>query len=547
MSRRVGPQALGAGLGLASLMLSAAASATPNPPPSPPKCEPTRAKTSGPPTAHVLAGDQEHYSPLLRLDMDECAKLEVPIYGSFATELSPSVAVDRELNEYQPGVTHRPRFRIGARYNSGLSLAPVQLHAEYEHDLYTGILGDETSLDAGAAFPIDRAGYPSPVPGDHELRKAYLRFSLAQYAHLTAGWQTSHWGLGLLANDGAHGWTPGSASFSNPISGDRVLRGQLATGPLTDLGLMVAVGMDWLDQDLLADDDVLLEGDTARQFVGAIMLGEGHAHGGGAYAAKRRQESPDGRVTDVLAMDLYLRSRVRLGPAWLHLQTEAAYITGTTDLAPTSDFEEHDVRQFGLAARADLDAGLFGSVVDVLYASGDSNFDDEKQTAFKADPNYEMGLLLYRQVIAAQTARTVATAADPNLVGVPADDLDRLPTRGSVTNTLAVFPRLRVRPTAGLELYGGALFAFAAQDPADAFNTRVIGGGSPRNAFGSVSSRMLGTEYDIGIRYRLNVSGAEATLGGEAGVFTPGPAFTQGDGQQLAAMGGARLMLDVRM
>ena len=75
---------------------------------------------------------------------------------------------------------------------------------------------------------------------------------------------------------------------------------------------------------------------------------------------------------------------------------------------------------------------------DFIYASGDQNFDDHQQNAIKIDPNFESGLLLFRHVLAAQTARGPITAGDPNLVGSPSENLDRFPTRRSISNTYSL-------------------------------------------------------------------------------------------------------------
>ncbi len=503
-------------------------------------CKKPPAKRSGPAPSMALVGDETEYRPQLTMSGDDCTQFRVTLDGHLTVETVSAYQVDRDGNEFAEGTTFRPRARLGSAYSSGLDMLPLHLDLVYEHDLYTGIVGGPDNDLGGSSYPGSREG-------DQELRKAFARLSFARYLHISAGWMTSHWGLGLVANDGAHGWEPGSARFADPISGDRVLRGSLATGPLTDVGLVIAVGADLVDPDLQSGDDTLLPGDSAKQVVAAISLGEGKPHGIGVYGALRSQEASDGDETHVLAADIYGRTQHPLRGALFNLQAEAVYITGTTELAPSSAFPEHDVSQLGLAVRADLDAGRFGSVIDVLYASGDSDLDDAEQHAFRADPNYEMGMLLYRHVLAAQSARGAATAADPNLVGVPAEDLERIPTRGSATNTLAVFPRLRVRPTDGLEVYGGALFAFAPSLPADPFNTRVVGGGSARNALGALSSHILGTEYDVGLRYRLNVSGFEATVGAEGGVFTPSDAFTKSDGQNMPTVGALRVLLDTRI
>lgn len=117
------------------------------------------------------------------------------------------------------------------------------------------------------------------------------------------------------------------------------------------------------------------------------------------------------------------------------LEGEAAFVTGDTTLGPTVDYPVHRIRQAGAVARATIRRSYFGGVVDFLFASGDANPDDGNQTAFKANPKLKTGLLLYRQVLAAQTGRAALTAGNPNLVGVPSPGLERVPTRGSFTNT----------------------------------------------------------------------------------------------------------------
>ena len=157
-----------------------------------------------------------------------------------------------------------------------------------------------------------------------------------------------------------------------------------------------------------------------------------------------------------------------------------------------------------------------------------------------------MGLLLYRHVLGAQTARGQFTAADPALVGVPSAGSERIPTQGSPTNTFAVFPRLRLRPIDGLEAYGGPLVAFSAVPLLDPFNSR-LGGGPARNALDGEPSNYLGLEWDAGVRYRANMHGSELTVGAEGGVLFPGGALVRADGTDLGTVLGLRGMLGYRL
>ncbi|MCA9526225.1 MAG: hypothetical protein KC549_07995, partial [Myxococcales bacterium] len=57
----------------------------------------------------------------------------------------------------------------------------------------------------------------------------------------------------------------------------------------------------------------------------------------------------------------------------------------------------------------------------------------------------------------------------------------------------------------------------------------------------------LGTELDVGVRYRVLAAGATLTAGLEAGVFTPGSAFEDAEGNRRGALQGARLSLEGRL
>lgn len=522
---RAAPLAAFLGLALAP-SLSFAQPAAGCPPREPANTESTRA-------AAVLFGDSDHHVPLARFPLgDRCMVLEVPLRLGSRVESVGAVALDQAGNELDRGVVLAPRARLAATFDSGTELRPA-LRVEYEHDLLTGFIAEDP------AVPGD--GYPTSDELDHELRKVSARVSFAPWAHLSLGLTTSHWGMGLLANDGDHGYQPGSARFADPRGGDRLWRAAVATGPHTGAGLLFALG-----GDIVHDDDVLLPGDEAKQLFGAVTLGAGQPTTGGAYVVRRFQKTAAGARTDVWVTDATAKTRVNLGGTHLSLEGEAALVTGTTDLAPTVDHPEHDVLQLGLAARTSLERGAFGMVLDFLYASGDQNLDDGDQNGFRVDPGYETGLLLFRHVLAAQSARGALTAADPELVGLPSKNLERVPTRGNLTNTVALFPRLRFRALDGLELYGGPLFAFAAVPLADPLNSRLAGG-VPRSPLGGEGGSYLGTELDVGVRYRALLRGVLLEAGLEGGTMRPGSALRREDGGPMQAVHGGRMMLEVRL
>lgn len=472
----------------------------------------------------------------------------LPLQLSGAAESTSSFGLDRYGTESSSDASVQPLVRIGGTFSSLKKWSSVTLQAEYEHDVYTG--------RAGQGLEMDDEGLVTDAGRTNQLRKAYGVVGIKNKVWLGAGAMTSSWGLGLIANAGDQVWQPGSARFSSPRGGDRVLRAFAVVGINESLGMALRLGGDSVlgDDILLSEEDrlrggvdPLIEDDDAHQFVAALTVGEGKSTSGGVYAAYRNQSAVTGETTEVIAVDVHVKRTQMIGESRLELEGEAVVIVGDTEWAPTMDFSTHTVRQLGVAARASYHHPKeFGAVADFLYASGDDNFDDEAQTAFKVDRNYDMGMLLFRQVLAGQTARAVATASDLDLVGEPSEDIERFATRGSASNTISFFPRGYYRPVKGLEIYGGPLLAITVADYADPLNSRLAGG-TPRNAQDAKPGRYLGTELDLGIRYRQMVSGSELTIGVEGGVLMPGSVFEDAEGSGLGSVYGVRTMLNYKL
>ena len=83
---------------------------------------------------------------------------------------------------------------------------------------------------------------------------------------------------------------------------------------------------------------------------------------------------------------------------------------------------------------------------------------------------------------------------------------------------------------------------------ADPFHSKTAAdaGGAARNAFKAAPGNFLGTEINVGARYRLLMSGTELTAGIEGGVFIPGDALEMADGSSMDPIGGGRLVVRYR-
>jgi hypothetical protein len=453
--------------------------------------------------------------------------LEVPLQLALRGEGVSSFAVDRDGNMFQSGLAASPVLRLGLRFELPRPLGEgTSLVAEYEHDLPTGTWTGAT--------PLPGEGLPNSTDVTTQLRKGWARLSLG-LLHVGAGVMTSHWGLGLVANDGDHGWTSGSARFSDPRGGDVVLRAFVSSGPLTDAEAIVSLAFDRAYRD-----DVLVDDDTAYQLAASAVVGDERRRAG-LIVSHRRQSTVDGRELRASLLDATARWAKRLGDAELTLEAEAALTLGTTTLGASREIPKLDVLQLGAALRASFAYDSLGAVLDVLYASGEPNTYDDQATGFRTDPNFETGLLLFRYVQAAHTGRGYGRATDPQLVGAPAAGIERWPTRGGLTNALVFFPRVWALLPFGPEVYGGVLVALAPETNIDPFNTSLAGG-ARRNALDLAAGGYWGTELDLGLRYGLDAGGVALAFGAEGGVLFPGSAL--GD---TAAVYGGRLIASARL
>src|SRR5205823_576368 len=142
--------------------------------------------------------------------------------------------------------------------------------------------------------------------------------------------------------------------FSDPRSGDRVLRTSIGTVPLTDYGLVVRAAYD---ADVVGDE-VLLKGDDAQQYIFSTLVGEGHRSSGGIYLVYRDQDSRRRRGFDVFVADVTASTTHEVaGVGTLTFAGEGVLVTGHATLGPTPDFPRHDIFELGGTLRASLDRG----------------------------------------------------------------------------------------------------------------------------------------------------------------------------------------------
>ena len=397
-------------------------------------------------------------------------------------------------------------------------------------DLFSGqIFGDRSSVGADFLL-LPRDEYEGLWRFDP--RQLWLEWR-APFGRVVAGQLASHWGLGVLANDGADR----GLLFGERRHGDLVERLAIAVPPaalFTDAAwarrLVLAAGFDVVFRD---ENASLVRGDLAMQAVVSLSW-QAPTWTLGAYVVYRDQEDDDGSELQATVIDVFARWRIPLGTdeTALELAFEGVVVTGHTDRAqPERSPGGMDVLGFGAVLRTSLewpDAGIFPAL-ELGFASGDNDRGDATNRAFSFDPDYRVGLILFDQVLARMSARAADRAADPERAAVPPDGLRWLPTNGSVTNAFYLHATLAYRPTHWLALHFGLLYALAPADVIDPYASAERGGYNTTYLGGS-GGRSLGVEIDAAAVVTLAIEGAfTVRLALEAGVFFAGDALDGAD------------------
>jgi hypothetical protein len=201
-----------------------------------------------------------------------------------------------------------------------------------------------------------------------------------------------------------------------------------------------------------------------------------------------------------------------------------------------------DVRSGGAALVGGIETRRIRGEVELGWASGDANSLDDEQNRFVMDPDHNVGLVLFDEVLAWQSARAATLAQDPALVGYDARGARLLPTNGGVAGAMYVNPRAILRPVPWGDLRLGAVFARSTTDVVDPFLQKKLGG--PVNSQGGDSTRRnLGVEIDLGFEVKWVQEWTTIHGGVQAGMLFPGGAFDDEEGKAMDEVGLVSLRL----
>ena len=412
--------------------------------------------------------------------------------------LNISLLDDFVVDAEEVPASHGQRRYFDHRLRTGFGLQVGRLNLRTEWDFLNGqFAGDTWNLGSIDARARDR--YTSFTAEGVTPRRIS---AMARWAALDVevGLVTSHWGLGMLANDGNH-----DPYFGRNDFGDRVVRIRATGRPLyasKDVDpnrnkLLVTGAFDLVVAD---DFGAIDDGQLAMQGIVSLLYADpGHCMHG-VYVVYRHQSEPnDTGTTDAFVLDLYADQTIQLPGASLRVAGEAALLAGSTSRTLNyNGRDEMQIGSFGVTGLAVL--GLLDEALQVHlragWGTGDEDPDDEFSRGFAFDRDFDVGFVLFDQVLGSVAAGTHALLVDPENAGRPPRGVDGALNEGQARSTVFVQPVLVAKPLGMLELKGGVLFAWDAADHRQPFYS-FRAGGSPRNHHDRApGGRMLGTEID---------------------------------------------------
>ena len=415
-------------------------------------------------------------------------------------------------------------FHLDSRLRAGAVAGPKQWRFSAELDLFEGqIAGDPWDLtDTPDARERDVIGFSDPDTGSFsaqravEVRRAAMNGRLGPVG-LELGLVTSHWGLGMIANDGAHDPTFGRNDF-----GDRVLRARIATRPFNGgkLPLYVIGAFDRVVEDEIgqwtpfhgveddpttaADEAALANGQAAYNGILSFLYNDlKQKQAAGLYGVYRTQTEADGeRKTRVFVVDGYWDWTWKVGGDTLRTAIEAATINGFTDRAQTYSARE------GVKIRAGSVTGLVGyqpakapleGLLRFGWQSGDGDPDDGTVHELGWDRDFDVGMVMFDEVQGSIDAGIYRQLNNPEHSGGPPEGVEALVSEGGAKAVMFVQPVVQTQPIDLLQIKVGWLPGWSTRPIAHPFTT-YRNGGNPANFQGTpTTGYWLGSEVDWAI------------------------------------------------
>ncbi len=441
----------------------------------------------------------------MRLDIDGQYRFFYDFMNDF-----PLDELGKTVGNPESGRVHN-RLRLSPAFHIGKTFS---IFGQIDVVKFDNLYGITTDIGSKFFSPI-RSQVEGFIPVDP--RHLWVQW-ISPVGVFRLGQQPSHWGLGIVANNGQ----TQTGEFAAPRYGDiveRLIWVIPIARPFTNLPiskrLFLAAGFDIVFRDEFAE---LVKGDLAFQGAFSLFYRQKKDIFAGIYVAIRSQQDQNGSRIDAQAYDLFVKTSglFAKGQVALDLAFEGAVITGsTTRILNDQGKEGLRIESMGAVGRLALRLPKAGIRVglELGFASGDNNTDDNVSRLFRFDPDYQPSMILFQRALSAISAHGADRAAEPTRTGFPARGTDQIPSLGRVGNVFYLQPVIAYRPFANFvqalkktELKVGMLFARAAADLIDPFST-FRAGGVNTTSYGrsAATAQDLGMELNISLAFQYDI------------------------------------------
>ncbi len=376
------------------------------------------------------------------------------------------------------------------------------------------------------------------------------------FGQLRVGRQPATIGRSILLNDG-DGLTNefGVSSYGDtadriligtkPLEIARVIRSGFDTSaadPSIFRGLIAVFAYDFNSYNSIADDGTNVQSATVACFYRKprfrlfgisgedleLRFTGSYRWGGVNYRSmETRTVIVDGvvreieeEVVETFGIKLYVLTggtTLDLGP--VHVDLEFAGILGSNEevpgtiniISPGFYYDPTmDVQAWGAQANVRYRLGNWEFALEIDYASGDDDPRANPASEFMFAEDTNVGLLLFKHIIAFQRAQSAA-AGTWNVLNSyaalgrqpPSNPSTRVATNGAFSNGIALFPKVTYAFSEDLYLRAGVLVAWADKDVVDPVVMRTHAGNPIQNYNGGPPGRFYGVEFPFRLEYIL--------------------------------------------
>jgi hypothetical protein len=416
----------------------------------------------------------------------------------------PGFVVDFEGRELESGIVLDSRFRTQVDWKVG------DWTMQVGGDLLDGqFAGSPWNLEGGV-----HKYYPEQISvlnaSSFNLRAAQIKGRVGSVV-VQSGITTSHWGLGLIANDGNH-----EQLFARTDYGDRVFRTAAITKPIDKM--VVMVGGDWVLED---DIGGYTDGHMAYQGLASAQYFASKDNAVGLLSVYRHQTNIENDKTLAgMILDVYAKGLKPVGDGELYGAIEGVYLHGDHgQISNRMNPEGLDVRSYGVVGQMAMRYDFADFALNAGFSSGDSNPSDDVYSTFSMDRDYNAGSMLFDLHQAATEVATYNLITDPEHAGNPPDGVEFAVTEGAIRQAMYLQPMITYKGlTDWMDVAVGSVMAWQTVPVSSPFIS-YRNGGVPVNHLGQPTegynlgvevnwALMINHEYDSGLKNGLSIEGA---------------------------------------